>query len=324
MMNLSCADLVRRPGRHRSGCHAGRLPRRRQCQPLAGSRRYAPAEPSRCAAHHPGLAAGRFPRLARSRSAARLSRMPGAQHGTGEGERTPRHDPLDGAGGRRCRRSELRPSSSSRTCLDFTRRTAFPHWKRCLDTLGYTLSEQVLNDADLGVPQHRRRLFIVGVHKNIGTEPVIVPPGTAPHVAASTILDPEADNWSPILKQGRAAATVARMENASTPLRRTFSGPVLRLGVGQDRTQPRRSDRDRYHPGPLLPRRGQPPADAHRPRVPPCPGFPVGLSRAQRPPARRTAHRQRGPAGDGEVGLRDRESVSGGELTCCALLCSEC
>jgi DNA (cytosine-5)-methyltransferase 1 len=94
---------------------------------------------------------------------------------------------------------------------EFRRWSLYPEWTRCLRKLGYTLTENVLDAADFGVPQHRRRLFVVGVHKAVGVRPLVIPPGESPHVPAVTVLDPNASNWSPILKRGRALDTVRRI-----------------------------------------------------------------------------------------------------------------
>jgi DNA (cytosine-5)-methyltransferase 1 len=46
---------------------------------------------------------------------------------------------------------------------DFARWTLFPAWCDALNRLGYRLAAHVIDSADLGVPQHRRRMFVVGV-----------------------------------------------------------------------------------------------------------------------------------------------------------------
>ncbi len=44
---------------------------------------------------------------------------------------------------------------------EFSKWELFPAWEQALRALGYAISAQVVDAADLGVPQHRRRLFIV-------------------------------------------------------------------------------------------------------------------------------------------------------------------
>jgi DNA (cytosine-5)-methyltransferase 1 len=95
---------------------------------------------------------------------------------------------------------------------EFRRWKLYPQWRACLETLGYALTENVLDAADLGVPQHRKRLFLVGIHQSAGG-PLTIPPGDAPHVPASTILEPDSEcSWSPVLRAGRAGATLQRIE----------------------------------------------------------------------------------------------------------------
>jgi hypothetical protein len=57
-----------------------------------------------------------------------------------------------------------------------------------LAALGYTIRELVLDAADFGHAQHRRRLFIVATRD--GVELDLTPPAVAP-VTASQILDPD-------------------------------------------------------------------------------------------------------------------------------------
>jgi DNA (cytosine-5)-methyltransferase 1 len=105
---------------------------------------------------------------------------------------------------------------------EFLRWQLYPHWKSCLQSLGYTLAETILDAADVGVPQHRRRLFIVGVHNAVSTAPVFIPPGREAHRPALDILDPHAEGWSPVRQPGRAEATLRRIENGRRQHGRRF------------------------------------------------------------------------------------------------------
>lgn len=81
-----------------------------------------------------------------------------------------------------------------------------------LGSLGYSVSEMVLDASDFGVPQSRRRLFLV-CHAN-GPIPISLKPSRKRKTVAD-ILDLQA-NWktSPLLKPGRAEATLKRAERA--------------------------------------------------------------------------------------------------------------
>ncbi len=83
--------------------------------------------------------------------------------------------------------------------------------KHTLRDLGYHLHEHVLDAADFGVPQRRRRLFIVGDRKRQPVRHVRKRPGR--RKSAGSVLDP-ADTWktSALFDERRAAATLERAE----------------------------------------------------------------------------------------------------------------
>ncbi|MDP3908876.1 MAG: DNA cytosine methyltransferase [Gemmatimonadales bacterium] len=84
----------------------------------------------------------------------------------------------------------------------------YPAWRMAMNALGYSLAEHVIDAADVGVPQHRRRLFIVGARSTV---PLHLGAPAAEHRPASDVVDFEAGRWSPIERPGRAAATLARV-----------------------------------------------------------------------------------------------------------------
>ncbi len=135
---------------------------------------------------------------------------------------------------------------------DFTRWQLYPQWKACLASLGYTLGEHVLDSADFGVPQSRKRLFVVGVHRSVGTSPVKVPAGKARHVAASTILHDDADcDWTPVARRGRASATLERVARGRASFGDRFLAPFYGSGSGKtgrsiDRPLGTVTTKDRY------------------------------------------------------------------------------
>lgn len=89
-----------------------------------------------------------------------------------------------------------------------------------LSELGYHLAEQVLSASDHGVPQSRRRLFIVGDREH---QPHLVSkkrPGRKP--TAASILDaPGTWGTTPLFRPNRAAATLQRAQRAFDVLGRT-------------------------------------------------------------------------------------------------------
>lgn len=84
----------------------------------------------------------------------------------------------------------------------------FPAWSLAMRTLGYALSPVVVDAADRGVPQHRRRLFVVGTRSKA---PLRLELPRRDHVPALAAVDFKAGAWSPIDRPGRAAATLRRI-----------------------------------------------------------------------------------------------------------------
>src|SRR5579884_465596 len=154
-------------------------------------------------------------------------------HSRARGKEQPRHDATRSTAWAVVSAAEAkRPSYLVvENVADFTRWQLYPQWRWCLEALGYALTEQVLNAADFGVPQERRRLFIVGVHKDAGPA-LSIPQGTAAHVPASTILDDGAANWSAVNRPGRSAATLRRIENGRRRFGGRFLAPFFGSGSG--------------------------------------------------------------------------------------------
>jgi len=102
--------------------------------------------------------------------------------------------------------------------------------KQELEALGYKLDEQVIDASTLGVPQSRRRLFIVGDRERA---PQLVPTTAVVPVPASTILDPEG-TWktTPLYRPGRATGTLARADRAFQAL--GHEKPFLLVYYGTD------------------------------------------------------------------------------------------
>jgi len=92
----------------------------------------------------------------------------------------------------------------------------YPELKSKLLDLGYKLSEQVLDSADFGVPQRRKRLFLIA---DLLNAPDKVFPSNEKIVPAREILDPEG-TWpmKPLRQSGRAKATLERADRAIATL----------------------------------------------------------------------------------------------------------
>jgi DNA (cytosine-5)-methyltransferase 1 len=55
--------------------------------------------------------------------------------------------------------------------------------------LRYNMSAQVIDMADLGVPQHRERLIVLGIRRDLGVRPPIIAMTAEPHVTVAEALD---------------------------------------------------------------------------------------------------------------------------------------
>ncbi len=99
-----------------------------------------------------------------------------------------------------------------------------------LETLGYNLTPQDLNAADFGVPQSRRRHFILCDRVR---KPLTVRATHTAHRSAGSILDP-AGTWRsrPLHRHGRAIGTIARAERGIEALGR--GQPFLIVYYGSD------------------------------------------------------------------------------------------
>ena len=91
---------------------------------------------------------------------------------------------------------------------EFARWALYPAWCAAMHALGYALEPMILDAADHGVPQHRRRLFVIGTRSRY---PIEIATPKREHVAASTVIDFDGGSWSRIDKPGRAARTLQRI-----------------------------------------------------------------------------------------------------------------
>jgi DNA (cytosine-5)-methyltransferase 1 len=93
----------------------------------------------------------------------------------------------------------------------------YPELIRKLEDLGYNVREQILDSSKFGVPQKRRRLFVICDRE---MEPVEVkPPGGAKTRTVRQILDAD-DQWkmTPLYRKGRARDTLSRAHRAMEEL----------------------------------------------------------------------------------------------------------
>lgn len=93
---------------------------------------------------------------------------------------------------------------------EYARWVLFPAWCAAMHALGYAMAPMILDAADHGVAQHRRRLFIVGT---LSKHPIQLTLPQREHVGAAQIIDFDAGRWSQINKPGRSLATLSRIQS---------------------------------------------------------------------------------------------------------------
>lgn len=94
--------------------------------------------------------------------------------------------------------------------VNMRRWTRYAEFKTGLEKLGYKLREQVLNAADFGVPQSRRRLFLLADREQ--EPPKVVSHKRVVRKVADIVDLNGTYKWTPLRRPNRAAATLERAE----------------------------------------------------------------------------------------------------------------
>jgi DNA (cytosine-5)-methyltransferase 1 len=115
--------------------------------------------------------------------------------------------------------------------IQMRRWSGYAEFAKDLHKQGYHLTSQVLDASEFGVPQTRRRLFIMGDRDGIPAE--VAPPRNARPRDAKRVIQ-LAGNWpsKPLYTPQRAAGTIARAERAIAALGRRV--PFLIVYYGSD------------------------------------------------------------------------------------------
>jgi len=112
---------------------------------------------------------------------------------------------------------------------EFERWALYGAWCAALRALGYAIASHVRDAADHGVPQHRRRLFVVATRSK---HPVQLRFRDREHRPASSVIDFAAGTWSKVRQAGRAQATIDRVANGRKTFGARFVVPYYGSGSG--------------------------------------------------------------------------------------------
>lgn len=105
----------------------------------------------------------------------------------------------------------------------------WPSWRDALERLGYAVGEHIIDAADCGVPQHRRRLFIVATRSRW---PLQLGKPQERHVPIHTVVDFGAGEWTPIERPSRAEKTLRRVRNGRAEFGDRFLIPYFGSETG--------------------------------------------------------------------------------------------
>jgi DNA (cytosine-5)-methyltransferase 1 len=114
--------------------------------------------------------------------------------------------------------------------VNMRRWTRYGEFKAALEKLDYKLQEQVLNAAHFGVPQSRRRLFLLADREQIPAR--VTPRKTEPRKIADLIDLNGSYRWTPLRQPKRAKATLERAERGFAAVGET--NPFLLVYYGSD------------------------------------------------------------------------------------------
>lgn len=105
----------------------------------------------------------------------------------------------------------------------------YPAWCAAMTALGYALSPIILDAADCGVPQHRKRLFVVGTRSK---HPVELAPEVRPMATAASFIDFDDGAWTSVERPGRSARTLERIRAGRAAYGDRFVMPYYGSGSG--------------------------------------------------------------------------------------------
>lgn len=112
---------------------------------------------------------------------------------------------------------------------EFMAWSLYPSWCDAMHRLGYSLAPHIVDAADHGVPQNRKRLFIVGSRSR---SPLKLDLPKREHVPVASVIRWGDYEWSPIRRHGRSRNTLARVARARGRFGDRFVMPYYGSGSG--------------------------------------------------------------------------------------------
>ena len=125
-----------------------------------------------------------------------------------------------------CAEAKRPPALIVENVPGFLKWDLFPAWRMALELLGYHLTEQILTASRWGVPQRRKRLFLVG--RLDGPLPITDPVADEPAIRGA--LDFRSGDWGHIDEVTRPGSR-ARLEHARSHFRRCWGQHVSHRGA---------------------------------------------------------------------------------------------
>jgi len=105
----------------------------------------------------------------------------------------------------------------------------YPAWKLAMEALGYAVSPHIVDCADLGVPQHRERVFIICSQSKA---PMQLKLPQRLHRPVADIIEWDDHAWSPVNAPRRAKATLDRVARGRKEYGPRFVMPYYGSGSG--------------------------------------------------------------------------------------------
>lgn len=91
---------------------------------------------------------------------------------------------------------------------EFAKWALYPAWCAAMSALGYAIAPMIIDAADHGVAQHRRRLILICTRSK---HPIELRLKLSAHVGSGQIIDFDSGSWSQIDRPGRALSTLSRV-----------------------------------------------------------------------------------------------------------------